>query len=182
MVLNIDRPQQGEDVLLNAAFVCAGGIWYMLLSLLLYNIRPYKLVQQALGDCILATSNYLRIRASFYDKRVTYENTYRQMLEQQIAVHENQNLARELLFKSRDIVKESTNTGRTLVMIFLDIVDLFERAMTSYQDYEELHRYFNDTDIFQRYKQLILELSKELDDIGLAVKSGRASTERNSLR
>src|SRR5437763_600088 len=32
MVLNIDRPQQGEDVLLNAAFVCAGGIWYMLLS------------------------------------------------------------------------------------------------------------------------------------------------------
>ncbi len=182
MVLNIDRPQQGWNVVLNAAFVCAGGVWYMLLSLLLYSIRPYKLAQQALGDCILATSDYLRIRASFYDKKVNYENTYRQMLEQQIDVHEKQNLVRELLFKSRDIVKESTNTGRTLVMIFLDIVDLFERVMTSYQDYQALHNYFDDTDILQRYKQFILELAKELDDIGLAVKSGRASSETGSLR
>ncbi len=182
MVLNIDGPQQGWNVVLNAAFVCAGGVWYMLLSLLLYSIRPYKLAQQALGDCILATSDYLRVRASFYDKQVNYENTYRQMLQQQIDVHEKQNLVRELLFKSRDIVKESTNTGRTLVMIFLDIVDLFERVMTSYQDYQALHNYFDDTDILQQYKQLILELAKELDDIGLAVKSSRASAETSSLR
>jgi uncharacterized membrane protein (TIGR01666 family) len=182
MVLNIDRPQQGKDILLNAAFVCAGGIWYMLLSLLLYNIRPYKLVKQALGDCILTTSDYLRARASFYDKQPNYENTYRRMLDRQIDVHEKQNLVRELLFKSRDIVKESTNTGRTLVMIFLDVVDLFERTMTSYQDYEALHNYFDDTDILSRYKQLILELAKELDDIGLAVKSGRISAETNSMR
>ncbi|HEY6975142.1 MAG TPA: FUSC family membrane protein [Chitinophagaceae bacterium] len=182
MVLNIDRPQHGEDILLDAVFVCAGGIWYMLLSLLLYNIRPYKLVQQALGDCILATSDYLRVRASFYDNQINYENIYRQMLEKQIEVHETQNLVRELLFKSRDIVKESTNTGRTLVMIFLDIVDLFERAMTSYQDYKALHHYFDGTDILLRFKQLILELSKELDEIGLAVKSGRTSAETNSLR
>jgi YccS/YhfK family integral membrane protein len=182
MVLNIDRQHQGWDVVLNAAYVCAGGVWYMLLSLLLYSIRPYKLAQQALGDCILATSDYLRVRASFYDKQVNYENTYRQMLEQQIAVHEKQNLVRELLFRSRNIVKESTNTGRTLLMIFLDIVDLFERAMTSYQDYEALHNYFNDTDILQRFQQLIMELSKELDDIGIAVKSGRTSAETNSLR
>ena len=182
MVLNIDRPQHGEDVLLNAAFVCAGGIWYTLLSLLLYSIRPYKLVQQALGDCILATSDYLRVRASFYDKQINYENIYTQMLEKQVEVHETQDLVRELLFKSRDIVKESTNTGRTLVMIFLDIVDLFERAMTSYQDYKALHHYFDGTDILLRFKQLLIELSKELDEIGLAVKSGRASSEANSLR
>src|SRR6476661_2087439 len=177
MVLNIDRPQHGEDVLLNAAFVCAGGIWYTLLSLLLYSIRPYKLAQQALGDCILATSDYLRVRASFYDKQINYENIYRQMLEKQIEVHETQDLVRELLFKSRDIVKESTNTGRTLVMIFLDAVDLFEITMTSYQDYEELHKYFDEKDILQYYRTVILELVKELDDIGIDVQSGRPAGE-----
>ena len=46
------------------------------------------------------------------------------MLEKQIVVHEKQNLVRELLFKSRHVIKESTNTGRTLVMIFTDTVDL----------------------------------------------------------
>jgi len=177
MVLNMDRPMHGEAILINALFIFAGGMWYMILSLLLYSFRPYKLAQQALGECILATSEYLRIRAAFYDKEVDYESTYKRMLQQQITVHEKQNLVRELLFKSRNIVKESTNTGRTLVMIFLDAVDLFEITMTSYQDYEELHKYFGEKDILQYYRTVILELVKELDDIGIAVQSGRPAGE-----
>lgn len=182
MVLNIDRPMQGDAILMNAFYIFAGGVWYMTLSLLLYSFRPYKLSQQALGECILATSEYLRIRAAFYNKEVDYENIYKQMLQQQISVHEKQNLVRELLFKSRNIVKESTNTGRTLVMIFVDVVDLFEITMTSYQDYEELHKYFGETDILQRYRSLILELVKELDDIGIAVQSGRPAEEVDKLQ
>ena len=153
----------------------------MLLSLLLYSFRPYKLAQQALGDCIMATADYLRVRASFYEKEVDYEKTYQRMLEQQIAVHEKQNLVRELFYKSRHIIKDSTTTGRTLVMIFTDIVDLFERTMTSYHDYKALHEAFDEDDILQQYRQLILELSNELDEIGIAVKSGEASEETGLL-
>jgi uncharacterized membrane protein (TIGR01666 family) len=181
MVLNIDRMHEGWNVMYNALYILAGGLWYMLLSLLLYSFRPYKLAQQALGDCVLATAGYLRARAAFYEKEVDYEKAYQRMLEEQVIVHEKQNLVRELLFKSRDIVKESTNTGRTLLMIFADIVDLFERAMTSYQDYKQLHEDFNEEDILEQYRQLIIELSNELDEIGIAVKSGHASEETGLL-
>ena len=181
MVLNIDRHHQGWDVLLNAGYIFAGGLWYMILSLLLYSFRPYKLAQQALGDCIIATANYMRVRASFYEKEVNYENTYQLMLEEQVAVHEKQNLVRELLFKSRNVIKESTNTGRTLVMIFTDIVDLFEITMSSYQDYKALHEAFKDDDILEQYRQLILELSSELDEIGIAIQSGKSSEETGIL-
>jgi uncharacterized membrane protein (TIGR01666 family) len=181
MVLNIDRQHQGWEVVLNAVYIFAGGIWYMALSLLLHRFRPYKLAQQALGDCIMATASYLRVRASFYRKEVDYERTYQQMLEEQIAVHEKQNLVRELLYKSRHIIRDSTTTGRTLVMIFTDIVDLFERTMSSYQDYKAMHEAFGEDDILQKYRALILELSNELDDIGIAVKSGEASEEKNTL-
>ena len=181
MVLNIDRRHEGWDVIFNAGYILAGGVWYMLLSLLLYSFRPYKLVQQALGDCIIATSDYLRVRASFYEKEVDYEKTYQAMLEQQVIVHEKQNLVRELLFKSRDVIKESTNKGRILLMIFTDIVDLFERAMTSYQDYKALHKDFEEEDILEQYRQLILLLTNELDDIGIAIKSGHASEEKGLL-
>jgi uncharacterized membrane protein (TIGR01666 family) len=181
LVLNIDRRHEGLDVIFNALYIFAGGVWYMLLSLLLYGIRPYKLVQQALGDCIIATADYMRVRASFYEKEVDYDKTYQRMLEEQVSVHENQNLVRELLFKSRNIIQESTNTGRTLLMIFTDIVDLFERTMTSYQDYKALHDAFNEDDILEHYRQLILELSNELDEIGIAVKSGNASEETGAL-
>ncbi|MGC4099853.1 FUSC family protein [Ferruginibacter sp.] len=181
MVLNIDRQHEGWDVLINAGYILAGAVWYMLLSLLLYSFRPYKLAQQALGDCIMATANYLRIRASFYEKEVDYEKTYQQMMEQQIVLHGEQNLVRELLFKSRDIIKDSTTTGRTLLMMFTDIVDLFERTMTSYHDYKALHDAFAEDDILEQYRQLILELANELDEIGIAVKSGRRSEETGLL-
>ncbi|HOZ77369.1 MAG TPA: FUSC family membrane protein [Ferruginibacter sp.] len=181
MVLNIDRQHQGWELLSNAAYIFAGGVWYMLLSLLLHSFRPYKLAQQALGDCIMATADYLRVRSSFYRKEVDYERTYQQMLEEQIAVHEKQNLVRELLYKSRHIIRDSTTTGRTLVMIFTDIVDLFERTMNSYQDYKAMHEAFGEDDILQKYRELILELSNELDEIGIAVKSGEASAETDKL-
>jgi len=181
MVLNIDRHHQGWDILVNASYILAGGTWYTILSLLLYSIRPYKLAQQALGDCITAIADYLATRAGFYEKDADYENSYGQMLEQQIALHEKQNLVRELLFKSHDIVKEPTITGRILVMMFLEINDLIETVMTSY-DYEKLHKSFDESGILQKYRHLIIELSKELDDIGIAIKSGKLSEENIFLQ
>lgn len=181
MVLNIDRQHQGWDVLINAAYILAGAVWYMLLSLALYGFRPYKVAQQALGDCIIATADYLRVRAAFYEKEVDYDKTYQQMMEQQIVLHNEQNLVRELLFKSRNVIKESTNTGRTLLMIFTDTVDLFERTMTSYHDYKALHEAFGEDDILQQYRQLIIECANELDEIGIAIKSGSASEDTGAL-
>ena len=181
MVLSMDRHHEGWAVVINAAYILAGGLWYMMLSLLLYSFRPFKLAQQALGDCIIATANYLRIRSSFYEKEVDYEDTYQRMLAQQSEVHEQQNLVRELLFKDSSILNESSITGSVLVMMFTDIVDLFERTMNAYHDYKDLHEVIKDDEIFEQYRLVIIELSNELDEIGIAVKSGRASEETGLL-
>ncbi len=181
MVLNIDRHHTPFESLITAAYVLAGGVWYTVLSLLLYSFRPYKLVQQALGDCIQTTAGYMRAKAVFYSKDVDYDKAYRQLLESQAAIHEKQDLVRELLFKSRKIVQESTHIGRVLMMIFLDIIDLFERTMTSQQDYRMLHQYFDDAGLMRESKRLILDLAAELDEIGIAVMSGKASTENTAI-
>ena len=181
MVLSIDRPHHGWDILVNALYILAGGIWYMVLSLLLYSFRPYKLIQQALGECVEATADYLRIKASFYNRSVDYDKSYRQLVQQQIDIHGKQELLRELLFKSRNIVGESTHVGRVLLMVFLDIVDLFERVMTSQQDYLSLHNLFDGSGLMEAYEQLILDMASELDEIGIAIKSGRPSIETSRL-
>ena len=181
MVLNIDRHRSGMDSLVNAVYVLAGGVWYTVLSLLLYSFRPYKLVQQALGDCVQATAGYLRIKAAFYSADVEYDKTYKQLLESQVSIHEKQDLVRELLFKSRNIVQESTHVGRVLMMIFLDIIDLFERIMTSQQDYLLLHKFLDGSGLMQECRRLILELAAELDDIGIAIMSGKTSAEDTGL-
>ncbi len=181
IVLQSQHQYTVQQVFVNALYMLAGSTWYILLSLLLYSIRPYLLTQQALGDYILAAADYLRIKASFYQKEVNYEETYKNLLTTQRALQEKGNLVTELIFKTRNIVKESTHTGRVLLMLFLDTTDLFERAMTSHQDYGKLHAYFNETGILEDYNQLINGLAGELDKVGIAVKSGKKSGYRKQL-
>jgi uncharacterized membrane protein YccC len=66
-------------------------------------------------------------------------------------------------------------------MVFLDVADLFELVMTSHQDYEKLHAYFDETGILAEYRQLIHGLAEELDTIGIALKSGRSSSHDEKL-
>ncbi len=182
MVLNIDRQHQGWDIFFNALYILCGGIWYMMLSLSIYSFRPYRLAQQALGECIQSTAVYMRIKASFYEKKNDFTDNYTRLLDKQIEVHQKQDLVRELLFKSRDIIQESTNTGRILVLIFLDAVDLFERIITSHQDYNMLHKAFDETNIVEKFRQTIVSTANELDAIGIAVKSAKPYLREASLR
>ncbi|MCW3079675.1 FUSC family membrane protein [Segetibacter sp.] len=184
MTLTID-PRLNLDtslkVVTHSFYMVCGGVWYMGFSMLLYNFRPYRLLQQALGEAIQATGEYLRIRSEFYKKEVNYENTFKQLLHQQALVQNKQDELAELLFKTRSIVKESTNIGRSLVMIHLDIVDIFERIMMSHQQYPLLHKYFDETDILNDYYNLAKELAYELEDLGIAVKSGERSPQSRDL-
>jgi len=182
MSLVIGRVTSGSGVIMNAIYMGAGATWYAILSLLLHHIRPYRLPQQALGDCVMSTANYLRVRTRFYDKHADYDKTYKQLMEAQVEVHQQQNLLRELLFKSRNITKESTTTSRTLLMIFVDIVDLFEKSTTSFYDYGSLQRHFGHTGVLTRFSTMIREMAEELDNIGLAVKSGTVSKEPGPMQ
>ncbi|ULQ52310.1 FUSC family protein [Flavihumibacter fluvii] len=175
MVLSIDEQYDPARVIRNALLVSSGGLFYLTISLLLYRLRPYKLIQQALGDELLATATYLRTRAAFYQSSVDYTGTYQLLLEQQVQVHNKQNLAREMLFKTRDIVRESTHVSRIMMMIFLDSVDLFERIMTSQQDYRKLHEQADGSNLLPAFGAFIKRLAEEAESIGLALQEGKVS-------
>lgn len=175
MVMVTHQNLHGRQVVEFSGYILAGGLWYTLLSLALYELRPYKLIQQAMGEYVLAAATYLRSRAEFYAVEADMDASYEQMMQAQVAVQQKQELVAELLFKTRNIVKESTHTSRILMMIFLDISDLLERTMSSYQDYKKLHSFFDDTAILGEYHGIIISLAKELDEIGISLISGRPS-------
>ena len=153
----------------------------MCFSMLLYNVRPYRLAQQALGDCIQATSEYLSIRADLYKHDVNYDDVFLRLTQQQAVVQHKQTELTELLFKTRNIVRETTNTGRTLVMIHLDVADIFDRIMMSHQEYSQLHLHFDETNILNDYHSMAKKLARDLDDVGIAVKSGQRAASDNEL-
>lgn len=161
-----------RDILINAGWFTVGGLWYAILSLVLHTLRPYKLIQQLLGESLMETARYLEVKAAFYKKDPDYKEHYRSLMRHQIAIHQHQDELREMLFKARSVVRESTRKGRVLMQMFLDSIDLFERIMTTQQDYESLHKEFDHEEILHVYNRTILEMADTLNDIGLAIQDG----------
>lgn len=175
LTLSIDSRLQlttPAQIIKHSLLITSGGLWYMCFSMLLYTFRPYRLAQQALGDCLQSIAEYLETRAQLYNKNENFESINKQLLQQQAIVQHKQTELTEILFKTRSIVKESTNISRRLMMIHLDSVEIFERIMMSHQEYSRLHSFFDETGILNDYYSVAKEISKELYEIGIAVKSG----------
>ncbi|MEK6480962.1 FUSC family membrane protein [Catalinimonas sp. 4WD22] len=152
-----------------AFLILSGGIWYMLLSLSLSRIRPYRLAQQYLGECILEVARYIRLKAEFYDDKFAVNELYKKLIVQQIVVNEQQDNVRQIGFRTRKKVKETMRSGRLVIMIFTDIIEAFELAMSSQIDYSLLRQRFIEHQILPAYRSLLVTMAKEFDDLGYAL-------------
>lgn len=171
MILTMDNPVERADVFSHAGLILAGGAWYMLLSLTLYGIRPYRNAQRALGECMREVANYLSIRADFYNLKTDLETDYKRLVAQHVVVNEKQDLVREVLFKTRQIVEETTDESRKLVFTFVETVDLFEDITAAYYDYRSLRELFGGTGILQAFHFTLKKITDELHAIGIAIQT-----------
>ncbi|HTJ10729.1 MAG TPA: FUSC family membrane protein [Dinghuibacter sp.] len=171
LILNIDSRRSQVQVVLNGLYIAAGGVWYAFLSLVLYTIFPYRLAQQAVGESIISVARYFRIKARFYATGDNFDDAYDDLMKEQVVLQQQQDQVRELLFKTRRIVNDSTPKSRVLLMMFVDSVDLFEMILSSQQDYRFLHEQFDGTGILEDFRDVITAMADELEAIGIAVQA-----------
>ena len=165
MILTIDSLVITIGIWGYAFYILIGGLWYMLLSLSVSQIRPYRLAQQAMSECIREVAAYVKLKADFYDVKTDFDENYKKLVSQQVTVHQQQDSVRELLFKTRIMVKESTNSGRLLILVFVDIVDLFEQTMATHYDYQAIRNTYGKTEALHGFKQIIIKLAEELENL-----------------
>ncbi|WP_461790837.1 FUSC family protein [Pedobacter sp.] len=181
MILSIDDIRPWQEVIFYSILVFIGSIWYTALSYIIYRLRPYRLAQQTLSDSIHEVADFLRAKAKFYSQNTNYEKNYAALLQLQVDVSQKQDEVREVLFKTREIVRESTPQGRFLLIVFTDMVDLFEQVMSTYYNYKQLHQQFDDIGILNHYEDAINKIADSLDDIAFALKSGGVPTLAENL-
>lgn len=68
-------------------------------------------------------------------------------------------------------MKESTLTGRMLVLIFVDLVDIYEHVTAMYYDYALIRNEYAATGILDDIYGITKEMATELDAIGIMVQS-----------
>lgn len=174
MVLNTDAgDQSATDALANTLCIFIGCVWYMLLSLSLHQVRPYRQAQQELAESISNVADYIRIKAKFYDIRSDFEQNYRDLIAQQVVVSEHQDNVRDQLFRSKRIIKDTTKIGRLLILIFTDIIDLFEQSMATQYDYEAIRQQFGHTGVLQQFNVTIRRIANELDHLSYQINANK---------
>ncbi|MCE3280022.1 MAG: hypothetical protein K0S44_2213 [Bacteroidetes bacterium] len=160
-----------SEVLFRSSLIFIGALWYSGISLLLTTMRPYRMAQRALGECLRETSKYLSLKGAFYDPKTKLKKNYKKLLAQQIIVNEKQHEVRELLYKTRQIVKDTSGTGRSLMLTFVDTIDLYEKITASYYDYDSIRKKYSNTGVLKKIAYLIKRLSYELNAMGFAIQS-----------
>ncbi|TGD81301.1 FUSC family membrane protein [Hymenobacter wooponensis] len=181
LILMMDRHLSFLQLLQYAGLVTAGGIWYMTISLLTYQIRPYRPAQQALGECIRSIADFLRLKAEFYRTGTSLEEDYRRLMAQQVTVNEKQDAVRELLFKTRQMIKESTGNGRRLVLTFVDVIDLYEHITVTYYDYAAIRTQFGSSGVLDAVADMAELMAAELENIGFAIQANHGFRSRVNL-
>lgn len=171
MILRMSDFLPPSSIFINTFFIFLGGAFYFLIAMAFETVRPYRPIQRALGDCINETAQYLLIKSDLYDPSKDASLAYSRLIVQQGIVNEKQSVTRELLFKNRSVLKESTFEGRLLVVTFAAAVDLFEQIMATWYDYEELRKKYRDLSVMTDMSHLIKKLANELKNIGEAIHS-----------
>ena len=174
MILNIDAISGSPmDVMIHISCFFAGCIWYMLLSLSLHHVRPYRQAQQELAESIQNVADYIRIKANFYDIKQDNEKNYQALIEQQVIVSEHQNNVRDQLFRSKRTIRDTTKIGRLLILIFTDIIDLFEQSMATHYDYDSIQEQFGQTGVLQHFNMTIRRISNELGHLSYQINADK---------
>lgn len=174
MILRMAKDVPVTEVLIQSLLILAGGVWYMVVALLFYKLTPYRPAQRALGDCINETAEYLLIKSELYNTKSDLDIEYRKLLNQQVVVNEKQNTVRELLFKNRALLKESTHYGRVLVLTFTYVVDLFENIMATWYDYTSLREKYGPTGILEDVEKIVKKIAGQMKDIAQAIHSNNS--------
>jgi uncharacterized membrane protein (TIGR01666 family) len=166
VILGIDQQVSFIQNLQYASLILAGGVWYIILSLFTQQLLPYRAAEQVLGECIMHVADFIKLKAGFYDTNTNIKDQYNRIINKQVVINEHQEYVREILFKTRKIMTDTTPTSRKLLLTFIDLVDLYEQTMATHYNYESIQQTYKNTPVLKYFNQVILQMAEELEHIG----------------
>lgn len=172
----IDGAPGFHSAIWNAGIFTLGAVWFFIVFLLVTVLKPYKLAEQMIGENYIELGKYLRLKSKFYQKNPDFEGIYKEIFGLEVRIKEHQEATREVVFKTRQMVKESTSTSRLLMQLFLNSFDLHEMLILSTNDYRKLQKSFGDKEILEKINLYLNKLSNELINIGISIQGGMKAT------
>jgi uncharacterized membrane protein YccC len=184
MTLTMHTQIPANEAGLHALLTLAGGLWYAAFSLTVSHFQWFRQEQQAIALCLFTTADYLEAKSRFYDARLNIDDSYRNLIERQAAVVEQQQAARNIVLRGLPRADSTPGDARRVMLFnqFISVIDLHETVVAVHTDYGLLRRAFQDSDVLIFMRDLVRKASKEVEEIGLALTENRPSRQEISTK
>ncbi|MCM8570180.1 FUSC family protein [Gramella jeungdoensis] len=169
VVLSFANISSGIEIWQKALLILSGGLWYLLISLSWYFIRPKRATEQLLAETMELTAEYLRLRSGLLSESSDMEELQKEIFIKQGELNERHERLREILLSSR---RSSGNSGytRNRLLIFIDLVDILELAMANPLEYQKMKEGLKDhREELDVFTQLTLKMAEQLDQVASAL-------------
>lgn len=171
--LSFIHHDEPEILLQNCLYLLMGGLFYTLISIVFYFIKPNRYINLEVAECIEITGEYLELRSKLWVLNADREKINRQMLEKQIRINELHEHIREYLVynKARTL---NSNNNRKLLVALSSLVDILELAMANTFNHKEFIEFFKDDEsILTEYKTLANSFSVTLKNLAFNIKTNK---------
>jgi uncharacterized membrane protein YccC len=162
---------EGWEILHYSGLLLAGGLFYIIISLVFYYINPYRYVELQIAECIRLTSAYLELRADLWTNTADKKAIIEKQLNLQVQLNIIQENIREVLIGNQ-INSSSSIQNRKLLLVFISLVEILELALATSFDHDKLHQNFNNNPkVLATYQNLAYNLAIPLKHLADSIQN-----------
>ncbi|MGX7668351.1 FUSC family membrane protein [Flavobacterium pedocola] len=171
----------GAELLKHCGYILLGGLFYLFVSLLFYFLRPHRYIDLQIADCLRLTSKYLKLRGDLWNADADRAQIIEKQLELQVeinTIHEN---IREYLIRNA-INSNNSNQNRRKLIIFTNLVEILEIALSFAFNHENLHQKFDShPKVMKTYQDLAYTIAETLKKMSVSLKADTEYVSDNQL-
>ncbi|WP_348825240.1 FUSC family protein [Flavobacterium aestuarii] len=139
--LSFAHMHTGWEMIQYSGLILAGGLFYLLISLLFHYIKPYRYAELQVADCIKLTAKYLKLRGDLWNSTANRKAILEKQLHLQVELNDiHHNIRRVLIGKQISAV--SSHQNRKMLIVFISLLEILELALSTSFDHNKLHQKF----------------------------------------
>ena len=171
----------GWAMVLQSVLILAGGLFYLLISLIFHYIRPHRYIELQIAECIKLTAKYLKLRGDFWTLNADKKSIIEKQLHLQVELNTIHQNIREVLISSHT-TSGSSDQNRKMLLVFISLVEILELALSTAFNHDKLHQKFDDhPNVLLTYQRLAYNLAANLKQLSKSVKKRTKYISKHTL-
>lgn len=165
VTLAFSHNYSGNELIEHCFYLFLGGIFYFMVSMLFYFLRPHRYIELQISDCLRLTSKYLKLRGDLWNLDADRAKITENQLEIQVEINEIHENIRELLIRNT-LHSSNSNENRKMLIVFTNLVETLEIALSFAFNHNELHQKFDSrSKILVTYQNIAYKIASTLENL-----------------